>query len=267
MSALSSQVESVYLRIIYLCIRQPLLPTVPSFAPSSQTGMPLFPRITTELADMINILLHLLVARVFVDRLACPPNGLPPPLRNFSCDMCFDGTPPRSTGWTCGSLLSSMGPTLKDLITAAPSHVFVNTYLVAIMGSAAFARVLTASGACSAKRSVQAKIRTAVRHYPHHPARLVDTSTRAGRVHDRLSALPLAQARAFLATAFTVTPSKVLLKQGRTWRPKRTIMKALSALRGFGPYTISVFWQYLRSVTLQTLTSHLPLAVLVAALV
>ena len=221
--------------------------------------MPLFPRITTELADMINILLHLLVARAFVDRLACPPNGLPPPLRNFSCDMCFDGTSPRSTGWTCGSLLTSMGPTLacwttsplttavKDLITAAPSHAFVNIYLAAIMGSAAFAHALTASGACSAKRSAQAKVRAAVRHHPHHPAQLVDISTRAGRVlHDRLSALPLAQARALLVAAFTVTPSKVLLKQGRTWRPKRTIVKTLSALCGFGPYTTSVFWQYYR---------------------
>ena len=71
--------------------------------------MALFPRSTTELADMINILLHLLVARAFVDRLACPPNGLPPPLRNFSCDM-LDGTSPHSTGWMCGSLLASMGP-------------------------------------------------------------------------------------------------------------------------------------------------------------
>eukprot|EP00439_Symbiodinium_sp_Y106_P050076 s3117_g6.t1 len=166
--------------------------------------MPLFPRITTELADMINILLHLLVARVFVDRLACPPNGLPPPLRNFSCDMCFDGTPPRSTGWTCGSLLSSMGPTLKDLITAAPSHVFVNTYLVAIMGSAAFARVLTASGACSAKRSVQAKIRTAVRHYPHHPARPRTGSDLAYR-----AVLPIKLGNA-LCTAASMEPSPAL---------------------------------------------------------
>ena len=64
--------------------------------------------------------------------------------------------------------------------------------------------VLTASGACSAKRSAQAKVRTVVRHYP------------------------------------------VLLKRGRTWRSKRTIVKALSTLRGFGPYTTSVFWQYYR---------------------
>eukprot|EP00439_Symbiodinium_sp_Y106_P060636 s2102_g9.t1 len=61
-----------------------------------------------------------------------------------------------------------------------------------------------------------------------------------------LSALPLAQARALLVAAFTVTLSKVLPKQGRTWRPKRTIVKALSALRGFGPYTTSVCWQYYR---------------------
>ena len=82
---------------------------------------------------------------------------------------------------------------------------------------------------------------------PQHPARLVDTSTRAGRVHhDRLSALPLAQARALLVAASTVTLSKVLPKQGRAWRPKRTIVKALSALRGFGPYTTSVCWQYYR---------------------
>ena len=145
--------------------------------------------------------------------------------------------------WTTSPLTTAV----KDLITAAPSHAFVIIYLAAIMGSAAFAHVLTASGACSAKRSAQAKVRTAVRHHPHHPAKLIDISTRARRVlHDRLSALPLAQARALLVAAFTVTPSKVLLKQGRTWRPKRTIVKTLSALRGFGPYTTSVFWQYYR---------------------
>ncbi|OLP87008.1 hypothetical protein AK812_SmicGene31823 [Symbiodinium microadriaticum] len=105
--------------------------------------MPLVPCITTDLAGMINVLMHLL-AQGPVDRLGCLPDDLPPPLRNHSCDLCCDGISPCSTGWTCGSLLTSMclflacwttSPftmAVKDVIAAAPSHAFVNIYLVAV---------------------------------------------------------------------------------------------------------------------------------------
>ena len=81
---------------------------------------------------------------------------------------------------------------------------------------------------------------------PPHCATSAATCALLALLHAPPAAPPLAQALAFLATAFTVTLSKVLLKRGRTWLPKRTIMKGLFALRGFGPYTTSVFWQYYR---------------------
>ena len=224
--------------------------------------MPLFPRITSRMSDCLTVLLHLLLTRALIDSGHFTWDNLPSALRDFDCDLEYEGTAPVSVGWTCAALLQSMGPSLncwqsspltlavKDLITAAPSHSFVNLYIVAILRSAAFTRALATSPASRLKRAAMAKVRAVVLQYPDHPMNLVDSTTRAGRVlRGKLAPLPRAQARALLVAKFRVTPRKVLLKQGRSWLPKRTIVKSLCALPGFGPYAASVFWPYYRLAT------------------
>ena len=81
-----------------------------------------------------------------------------------------------------------------------------------------------------------------------HPATLVGRSTRAGRVlHARLHRLGKMDAKRTWLHSIPLGLERPRLKTGKKWNSKRCIVSQLSNIPGFGPCTVSAFWQlYLR---------------------
>ena len=217
--------------------------------------MGLFPRVLSSLARQLDVILHLLLARSVLDA----AGALPATLADFNCDLTFEGSTPAATGWTAKAVLAEMGDTFVSWPTSpfttaalqvaqlAPEQAFDNLVLLCIMGSSLFATQYLNSTACALRASACAKMAAFLKFRRAHPATLVGRSTRAGRVlHGRLRRLGKMDAKRTLLHSTPLGLERPRLKTGKKWNSKRCIVSQLSNIPGFGPYTVSVFWQLYR---------------------
>ncbi|CAE7378998.1 unnamed protein product [Symbiodinium natans] len=190
--------------------------------------MALFPHIRCSLKRQLDVLLHLLLARSALDL----TGSIPVDLATFNVDLCFEGASAKSSGWS------------------AREVGFDNLLLLCIMGSPAFAKLLSSSGLSGTQLSARDKLARLLRSFRGHPASLVDRSTRAGRVlHGRLTGMKTrAEAKQALIHSIPLGLKRPQLKVGKRWRAKRAILSHIGGYPQFGPYSTSAFWQLFRTL-------------------
>ena len=124
------------------------------FFPCLLAAMALFPHIRCSLKRQLDVLLHLLLARSALDL----TGSIPVDLATFNVDLCFEGASAKSSGWSAREVLMRMDarfvswPTSpfvvasKKILSDAPAEGFDNLLLLCIMGTPAFAQLLSSSG-------------------------------------------------------------------------------------------------------------------------
>ena len=230
------------------------------FFPCLLAAMVLFPHIRCSLKRQLDVLLHLLLARSALDL----TGSIPVDLATFNVDLCFEGASAKSSGWSAREVLMRMDarfvswPTSpfvvasKKILSDAPAEGFDNLLLLllCIMGTPAFAQLLSSSGLSGTQLSAQDKLARLLRSFRGHPASLVDRSTRAGRVlHGRLTGMKTrAEAKQALIHSIPLGLKRPQLKVGKRWRAKRTILSHIGGYPQFGPDSTSAFWQLFRTL-------------------
>ena len=221
---------------------------------------PAYPRLVTRTSAVINILMHLLVAKCIMDRTSCDIDGLPAALRDFPCDLAFSDAKAKSRGWTCGHALQHMSdrfaswPSSPFVMAAVPilrasrKDAFYNCFILSLMGTAGFAAALRDADAISGS-SMRDKAQAVLGHSRAHAASFVCPLHKSGKIlRDTLAKLNKAKAKSALLRKLDKNPKLVQVKIKRAWVPKALIMRRLLSQPGMGPYTATVFWRLYRAV-------------------
>ena len=117
----------------------PCCPVAPLWACAPSAAMPLHPCITSSLSHLIDVLVHLSIAKTFLDRTQRLPADLPPDLRDFVRDLYFESTAQPDMCLFAGlhgidlRVLGFLTPHTKGLVECAPSHAFLNVCLAAVL--------------------------------------------------------------------------------------------------------------------------------------